>query len=299
MKMSSLELGAQAPPHPPLGTLMVQYGFLRQEDVERVLQFQRAERIRFGEAAVRLGLVSPSDLHFALSRQFEFTYLRPGREGTQVSAEVVSACQPFGAAADQIRAIRSQLMLHWFDKAQGRNALAIVGSVESEGRSYLAANLAVACAQAGENVLLVDANFRSPRQHEIFGIENDTGLSTILAGHRHSEAILRVSDLSGVFLLSAGPVPPNPLELLMRPAWQDFLNMARSNFDMLIIDTPALSCGQDAVFVALKAGAALVVARTGVTPVKALATAVKILEHARVPMVGTIWNHVEAPQTAC
>lgn len=292
MKMSSIELGPQAPPHPPLGALLVQYGYIRQEDIDTILEYQSAQRIRFGEAAIRLGLVSVENVRFALSRQFEFAYLRPGREGSQISAEVVSACDPFSGAADQIRSIRSQLMLHWFDKLQGRNALAILGAVEGEGRSYLAANLAVAFAQAGENVLLVDANFRAPRQHTLFGIQNDIGLSAILAGHRHSEAILRVSELSGLFLLPAGALPPNPLELLTRASWQDFLVRARSNFDMLIVDTPALRCGEDAVFAAVKTGAALLVARTGITPVKALANAARVLTRARVPVVGTIWNHV-------
>jgi hypothetical protein len=149
MKMSSIELGPQAPPHPPLGALLVQYGYIRQEDIDTILEYQSAQRIRFGEAAIRLGLVSVENVRFALSRQFEFAYLRPGREGSQIGAEVVSACDPFSGAADQIRSIRSQLMLHWFDKLQGRNALAILGAVEGEGRSYLAANLAVAFAQAG------------------------------------------------------------------------------------------------------------------------------------------------------
>lgn len=152
----------------------------------------------------------------------------------------------------------------------------------------------MAFAQAGENTLLVDANLRRPRQQAIFGIRNDTGLSTVLAGHRHSEAIIRISELSGLFILPAGPVPPNPLELLARPTWVDFLGKARSNFDLVIIDTSALVEGEDAVFASVRAGAALVVARTGVTPVKALAASLRALQGARVPVVGTVWNHVDA-----
>ena len=152
-----------------LGAILVDGGQLKPEDAERVLQHQKENHLRFGEAAMRLGLISEADLQFALSRQFAYAYLRqiPG-EARVLSEELVSAFQPFSSRVEQLRAIRSQLMLRWFDRAEERQVLTIIGAERGEGRSYLAANLAIVFSQLGERTLLVDADMREPRQHFLF-----------------------------------------------------------------------------------------------------------------------------------
>ncbi|MEO8079028.1 MAG: chain length determinant protein tyrosine kinase EpsG, partial [Caldimonas sp.] len=166
-----------------LGAILIDGGQLKPEDAERVIHYQKEKNLRFGEAAMRLGLISEADIQFALSRQFAYAYLRrvPG-EARALSDELVAAYQPFSARVEQLRAIRSQLMLRWFDRAEERQVLTIVGAERGEGRSYLAANLAIVFSQLGERTLLVDADMREPRQHFLFHLENQIGLSTLLAG---------------------------------------------------------------------------------------------------------------------
>lgn len=276
-----------------LGGILIDSGLLTPEDAERVLLLQKEHNMRFGDAAVRLGLLSESDIQYALSRQFAYAYLRstPG-EKKAVSDEVIAAYQPFSPRVEQLRAIRSQLMLRWFDKADQRQVLTVVGTERGEGRSYLAANLAVVFSQLGERTLLVDADMRQPRQHELFYLENKIGLSTVLSGRSREEAIVRIPDLAGLCVLPAGPVPPNPLELLNRLNFDEFMIQAKATFDVVIVDTPALSVGEDAAMIAVRTGAALAVARSTQTKVAAFTDLVQGLMNAGVSVVGSVLNEV-------
>jgi receptor protein-tyrosine kinase len=197
---------------------------------------------------------------------------------------------------EALRAIRSQLMLRWYDKSEQRQVLTVVGSERGEGRSWIAANLAVVFSQLGERTLLIDADLRNPRQHELFKLKNATGLSTLLAGRARDEAIIRITDLTSLYVLSAGPVPPNPLELLSRGNLDEFLSRARSMFDMVIVDTPALSVGEDAAIIATRSGAALAVARSAQTRVANFSDMVQGLMYSGVSVVGSILNEVPVPK---
>ena len=180
MKTAVSMLGSAPRVARTLGAILIDSGQLQPEDAERVLQYQKQHNLRFGEAAVRLGLISEADIQFALSRQFAYAYLRktPG-EARPLSDELVAAYQPFSPRVEQLRAIRSQLMLRWFDRAEERQVLTVVGAERGEGRSHLAANLAIVFSQLGERTLLVDADMREPRQHYLFHLENQIGLSTL------------------------------------------------------------------------------------------------------------------------
>ncbi len=276
-----------------LGAILIDGGQLTPEDAERVLQYQKQHNLRFGEAALRLGLISEADIQFALSRQFAYAYLRktPG-EVRPLSDDLVAAYQPFSPRVEQLRAIRSQLMLRWFDRAEERQVLTVVGAERGEGRSYLAANLAIVFSQLGERTLLVDADLREPRQHFLFHLENQIGFSTLLAGRSREEAIVRIPDLAGLSVLPAGPTPPNPLELLNRLNFDEFMIQVKGAYDVVIVDTPAMTSGEDAAMIAVRTGAALAVARSGSTRVAAFTDLVQGLMDAGVTVVGSVLNEV-------
>ena len=293
MKTAVSMLGTPARATRTLGAILIDGGQLKPEDAERVLQYQKQQNLRFGEAALRLGLISEADIQFALSRQFAYAYLRrtPG-EIRPLSDELIAAYQPFSTRVEQLRAIRSQLMLRWFDRAEERQVLTVVGAERGEGRSYLAANLAIVFSQLGERTLLVDADMREPRPHFLFHLENQIGFSTLLAGRSREEAIVRISDLAGLSVLPAGPTPPNPLELLNRLNFDEFMIQAKSAYDVIIVDTPAMTSGEDAAMIAVRTGAALAVARGGSTRVAAYTDLVQGLMDAGVAVVGSVLNEV-------
>lgn len=269
-----------------IGAILVDAGRLSVEDAERVLRLQREQNLRFGDAAIKLGVLTEADIDLALSHQFDYPYLLRG--SSKVSERVVAAYQPTSPEVEAMRALRSQLMLRWFD-GSSQKTLAIVSAGANEGRSFIASNLAVVFSQLGERTLLIDADMRSPSQHELFGLENRTGLSAVLAGRGPAE-VQRVEGLRDLSVLTAGPVPPNSIELLSRPLFGQTLTEFGAAYDVILLDTPSASLYADAQTVAARAGGALLVARKNASRawhVRALSDAVA---QANAALVGTVLN---------
>ncbi|WP_341677863.1 polysaccharide biosynthesis tyrosine autokinase [Niveibacterium sp. SC-1] len=262
------------------------------EDAERVLKLQHEAGLRFGDAAQRLKLVNDEDIDFALASQFDYTYLSPGRSA--VDASVVAAYSPFSPAVERLRALRSQLMLRGVGGGGEHKGLAkglaVLSTRRGDGRTWLAANLAVAFTQIGQRVLLVDADMRNGRLHRLFAVEDKLGLSSLLAGRVGSDAIQRVTDLPGLSVLSAGARPPNPQELLSRSRFEELLARAASAFDLVIFDTPAVDDFADAYAVARHAGTAVLVARKNVSRARAIASLAEGVQEVGASLVGAVVN---------
>jgi receptor protein-tyrosine kinase len=114
----------------------------------------------------------------------------------------------------------------------------------------------------------------------------------LLAGRSREEAIVRIPDLAGLSVLPSGPTPPNPLELLNRLNFDEFMIQAKSAFDVIIVDTPAMASGEDAAMIAVRTGAALAVARAASTSVASFTDLVQGLMDAGVAVVGSVLNEV-------
>jgi len=273
-----------------IGTILVEAGIISEDDALRVMALQREKKIRFGEAAIMMGLISEGDIRYALSYQYEYAYL-PRSSGKVTNPELVAAYMPFSHEVDQLRAIRSQLKLRWFDKAQGHAMLAVVGAGRTEGGSYLAANLAIVFAQMGERTLLIDTDMRTPRQHVLFQLNNQLGFSSLLAGRAAvASALHSIGFIPNLDVLPAGPIPPNPLELLNRDNLTELFEWAGKTYDIVIIDTTSVSAGADAMIVADKAGAALAVARANSTKLSAFKDMMGELKRSNINVVGSVLN---------
>ncbi|WP_428419656.1 polysaccharide biosynthesis tyrosine autokinase [Methylibium sp.] len=271
-----------------IGDILQQTRDLTADQIATVLQYQRDRGMRFGEAAIALGLVSDKDVLFALSQQFHYHYAPD--EQRRFSDELVVANRPFSQQAESFRAIRSQLTMRVFGHEGPRPALAIVSPDTGDGKTFFSANLAVALSQLGGRTLLVDADMRGPRQQYLFGIENTAGLSGLLSGRSDAHVIQQVADLPSLYVLPVGTMPPNPLELFERPAFGLLLRELTSKFDYVIVDTPAAVYGADANVIAAKCGAALVVARKNSSHVKALQDLVRMIAEGPAKLAGVIVN---------
>jgi len=210
----------------------------------------------------------------------------------------VAAYRPFSPEGEGLRALRGQLQLRWFSERGTNSSLAVVGTSRGEGRSYLAANLAVTFAQLGERTLLIDADLRAPRQHKLFKIENQIGLSNLLAGRMQDQVVTFVHGIPGLAVLPSGPTPPNPAELLSRPALARILQQSMSTFDVVLVDTPAIASGTDATMLARTAGAALIVARTNMTRMAEFNEAVSAMCGSGVDVVGSVLVDVASGKNA-
>lgn len=272
----------------PIGDLIRDARNLSAAEVEKVLSYQREHGVRFGEAAVTLGLASPDDVLNALAQQFHYPLATAERR--IASPELVTLLQPFSVQAEAIRAVRSQVTMRLSKPDANRQALAVISPAQGDGKTYFAANLAVALAQLGGRTLLVDADLRGPRQHEVFKVSNAAGLSSLLSGRTESQVIQPVEGVQGLFVLPCGPIPPNPLELIERPAFGLLVRELSSKFDHVVIDTAAASLGSDACVVAAKCGAALVLTRKHENKVSALQDLVASMAGSSVQLLGAVVN---------
>ncbi len=271
-----------------IGSILADLRHLSADQVERIAQHQRDKGVRFGEAAVALGFASNDDVLFALSQQFHYPYVPEERR--KANAELVALNQPFGVQAESFRAIRSQLMMRLFNEGQARRAVAVVSPESGDGKTFFAANLAVVLAQLGGRTLLVDADMRHPRQHQVFGLENKAGLSGILSGRAEAKVIQQVLDVPSLFVLPVGTTPPNPQELVERPAFGLLMRELVSKFDHVVVDTPAARYGSDSAVIAARCGAALVVARKNQARVSALQDLVANLAETPAQLAGVVYN---------
>jgi protein-tyrosine kinase len=271
-----------------LGALLIDAGALRLDDLDAVLGEQRLRGGRFGEAARRLGLVHPEAVDSALAKQFEFSRLEPS--DTSLSKRLISAFRPQSVTGEAIRALRSQLALRWFSSAHGGATLAVAGVGHQEGRSFIAANLAVAFAQMGRRTLLIDADLRHPKLHEWFRLPQQEGLASMLAGRSNHTPIVTIDSIPGLSVLPAGAPPPNPQELLARPAFDGLLAELAERFSVILIDTSATQDSADAHWVTQRARGALLVARRDRTRLDRLRALELNLQQLDVHLVGSVYN---------
>jgi chain length determinant protein tyrosine kinase EpsG len=271
-----------------IGAILMDEGKLTASDAEQVLKRQRELGWRFGEAAIELNLITDTDLRQALSKQYEFPYLVSGPDG--VAKELIAAWDPFHPVVEELRTVRTQLLIRWYNPGAGRRTLAIASPCAREGRSFIAANLAVSFSQLGQRTLLIDADFRAPRQQTIFNVPDRFGLSSALSGRADLSAAAPVTGLTGLCVLPAGPLPPNPLELLSRANFGALLAKAAQEYDVVLIDTPPATEYADAQTIAFRAGDALLVSRKDQTRVADTERTVRDISDASARVVGTLMN---------
>ena len=251
-----------------IGDILLDAGMVDAKAVDRILAHARRKQQKFGEAAVQLGILRRDELQRVLAYQFDFPVMAPGN-GT-VGAEVVTAFEGDDKLADDLRELRNQVLLKWKDGERANNALAILSPARGEGRSVLAANLAVAFSQVGKRTLLIDADFRHPRQHELFGLANQTGLSALLSGRSVAYAVQQFPALRGLSVLPCGGIPPNPLDLFAGASFPELLGIFSRVYDIVVVDTPAAEAGGEAMMIAAQSGGSLLTIRQGRTRYRAL-----------------------------
>jgi chain length determinant protein tyrosine kinase EpsG len=283
------DIGASRDQNRAIGNILLEAGRLSQEDVDEIRAFAGKNGLRFGDAAVQLKRATAEDVEFALSRQFNYAVFPKDLESA-VDASVVAGHDPQHAVVEELRTIRSRLLLGWLNSAE-RNVLAVTSPERGEGRSWLSANLATVFAQAGKRTLLIDADLRRPQQHVLFNVRNDVGLTELLTGRRAGKDIAhRIHPQMRLFVVTAGLVPPNPQELLVREAFDFVLDRFAGQFDVVVLDTPAATESADAEIVAARAGAAVLLMRRHRTRQAQLVQAMDCLTRSGTKVIGTVIN---------
>jgi chain length determinant protein tyrosine kinase EpsG len=273
-----------------MGELLREGRGLTQQNIDQIAAHQHERGGRFGQAAVALNLVSDDDVLWALSQQYHYPYAP--RERSDRYPELVAASDPFSAEAEVFRDLCSQVSMGHLNAkgVRGPLTLSVVSPDVGDGKTFLAANLAVALSQVGGRTLLLDADMRTPRQHSVFGVGSDTGLSTVLAGRAEATVIQTVPELPSLFLMPVGTIPPNPMELLQRPAFGLLMQELMSKFDHIVVDTPAFARGADARVISACCTAAIAVGRKGTTRMAAMDKLIGALSAGRTQLAGVVLN---------
>ena len=203
---------------------------------------------------------------------------------------------PADLAVEAIRSLRTSL--HFAMLEAKNNILTISGPCPGVGKTFVSANLAAVIAQAGQKVLVIDADMRKGTLHKVLGTTHANGLSDVLAGKvTLDDAIRPVAGVEGMDCMVRGEIPPNPSELLMHPRFPELLATLSARYDMVIIDTPPILAVTDPAIVARHAGSNLLVTRFGVNQTKEILLTIKRFEQNGVKVKGAIFNAVEKRAT--
>jgi chain length determinant protein tyrosine kinase EpsG len=276
----------------PIGELLHEQRPLSAEQVQRILVHQRRHGLRFGEAAIALRLATDEDVRLALARQAHVgdpQAAEPGADDLSLSPELVVAHDPLSAAAEAVRELRGQLLAS-LEADTERRALSIVSPDVGDGKTYLAANLAVAFSQLGQRTLLVDANLHTPRLHRVFDVENTAGVGALLGEGLETSVIQHAPRLPGLYILPAGVAAPGALRRAPRSLLCGRMRELATAFDHVVVDTTAACHGPDARIVATVCGAVLVLARTGCSRVRGLQALADELATGSTLMAGVVIN---------
>lgn len=199
--------------------------------------------------------------------------------------------QEHSLISESVRNLRT--MVDFAEVGQKNKSFMVTSSVQGEGKSYVGANLATAFAQAGEKVLIVDGDLRRSNLHKLFRVSNSKGLSDFLAGGRSTEDIqplIQETDVKGLSILTCGPRPPNPAELLNTPRLSAFLNWASTEYDRLIIDCPPMFPISDALLWGKYIKNCVFVTAFGKTRVPLIKNAARRLSQSGIKILGNAVN---------
>lgn len=280
---------ANPEPYNRIGEQLVAAGIVSKEQAEQVARAQRGSRQRFGEIAVALGFVSQDAVDAVLARQFNFSIAAPG--ASRLDPSLITARGQRDRASELVRSLRTNLS-HRLDDWHGAETPCVtLASVTSGvGRRLIASNLAIASAQAGVRTLLIDADMRNPALQSLFNTSDSFGLSTLLAGRSSLHDVQNIAAIPGLDFLPAGPIPPNPTELLGKLESILPLLRAETKAELVLINAPPLDAAEDLYVIAAAAPAVVIVARRHFTLARSLASARERLQLAGATIIGSVLN---------
>ncbi|MEM8770109.1 MAG: CpsD/CapB family tyrosine-protein kinase [Pseudomonadota bacterium] len=240
-----------------LGETLVQLGKIDTATANRIESERRKTGGLFGQTAVRMGLITKTELQFALGVLLGILHEKP--EPKHIPSDLVMVSKPYSKEAEQIRSLRGHLSTGISEDAL--SLFALTGAEEGSCAFYMAANLAASFAAIGRRVLVIDANLRRPMLAKILGEPRALGLSDVVAGFVPYEDACSGTMVKNLDLLAAGKAAPDPQAILGTLQFRNLLERARGDYDIVIVLTTPFGTAADCEFVWSSAKRILVVAR--------------------------------------
>jgi len=210
----------------------------------------------------------------------------------RLSEVVLAATDTGDIAVESLRSLRTSL---YFTELKAKNNMLLVTSPgPNAGKSFLCMNLATVLADADKRVLVIDADLRKGRFHQLFGMQQRPGLSDLIAGNMDLNEVIHKTDINKLFVLTTGTIVLNPSELLMQKGFESILKKLSDIFDHIIIDSPPVLAVTDAAIIGRYAGSTLVVVRDRQSPLREIEETIKRLKHASVNLRGVVYNGIKS-----
>jgi len=211
-------------------------------------------------------------------------------EGRKIESRLITHLDPKSPVSEAYRTLRTNLQFSKIDHKL--KTLLVTSSGPKEGKSTTAANLAIALAQVGQKVVLVDADLRRPVVHSIFGMEKDEGVTNYLMETIPYEKILKKTFHENLFVIPSGVLPPNPSELLASKSMEAMMQKLQQDFEVIIFDSPPVIAVTDAAILSTKVDGTILVVNSGNTNRDALARGNALLESVDAKLLGVLLNGV-------
>ncbi|WP_395939743.1 CpsD/CapB family tyrosine-protein kinase [Bacillus sp. 03113] len=202
---------------------------------------------------------------------------------------LITMLDPKSPISEQYRTIRTNIIFSSVD--QEMRTILITSAGPEEGKSTTTANLAVVFAQQGKKVLLVDADLRKPTAHYTFNLLNTTGLTSVLTNQTSLVNVFKNTDVNNLYVLTSGPIPPNPSELLGSNAMDRFIEEALREFDLVLFDTPPVLVVSDAQVLANKCDGSVLVVGSGIVEKEAALKTKEVLASSKAKILGVVLNN--------
>ncbi len=199
---------------------------------------------------------------------------------------------PKSPAVEAFRTLRTNIGFASVDRPV--KLILVTSPTPEDGKSTVVANLGMVMAQAGNNVLIVDADLRKPTQHHIFEVINNRGLVNIMVQGEELSGVVRPGPVEGISLVTSGPIPPNPSELFASGKMAEFLSALREKYDVVLIDSPPVVAVTDPVLLAARVDGVILVVKAGVTRIDIINSALEQLKKANERFLGVVLNQVRA-----
>jgi len=216
---------------------------------------------------------------------------------TEIRRDIFVHSNPLDPASEAYRAIRTSVSFSSTEEHPLKSII-ITSPGPQEGKTTSLCNIGIAMAQNQRKVLLVDADMRKPRLHEIFKNKNTIGLSTYLSGQAGFDELVQKTDIDNLFLVTGGPFPPNPSELLSSHKMKEFIDAAKNKFDFILVDTPPIAVVTDAAILSQVLDGTIIVLQSGKTSIRALPWVNQTLKDARGRIVGVLINQISPELTS-
>ena len=208
------------------------------------------------------------------------------------SVNIIANSNPVSPFTEQYRLIRNNIHFTSVDKEI--QSIVITSPEPSDGKSTIAANLAIVLAQQEKQVVLLDADLRKPTIHDTFNVSNEDGLTSVLTKKLNIDKAIHHSYVPNLFILTSGPIPPNPSELLDSKAMEATMEKLKKMFDYIILDTPPILAVTDSQILANKNDGVVLVVASGKTQKDHALKAKGLLEKAKAHMLGVVVNSVKS-----